>query len=139
MTTVDRDPVVSEIISAAIEIHHDLGPGLLESVYQHCLLHALVHKGIEVLSGVPVQVRYKGAVLDCGYRLDLLVGGDVIVEIKSVEKLQPIHTAQVLTYLRLSGARRALLLNFNGLTLKEGLRSYLGAPKSSMAPHGPPC
>ncbi|HET9372784.1 MAG TPA: GxxExxY protein [Vicinamibacterales bacterium] len=127
MTTVDRDPLVAEIIGAAIEIHHDLGPGLLESVYQHCLMHALIGKGIEVMSGVPVAVHYKGAVIDCGYRLDLLVGGDVIVEIKSVDKLQPIHTAQVLTYLRLSGARRALLMNFNGLTLKEGLRSYLGA------------
>jgi GxxExxY protein len=79
---------------------------------------------------MPLPITYKGARLDCGYRLDLVVDDDVIVEVKSVEKLLPIHTAQVLTYLRLTDARQALLINFNGLTLKSGLRSYLGRGKS---------
>jgi GxxExxY protein len=126
MAEFQSDPVVGEIISAAIEVHRLLGPGLLESTYQSCLGYEFVQKGMRFERQVPVPVVYKGTALDCGYRLDLLVGGDIIVEVKSVDKLLPIHTAQVLTYLRLTGARRALLLNFNGLTLKQGLRSYLG-------------
>ena len=120
------DPTVDNIIGAAIEVHRELGPGLLESAYQTCLAYELAQRKLEVLREAPVPVVYRGQRIDCGYRIDLLVEGDVIVEVKSVEALLPIHTAQVLTYLRLTGARRALLLNFNGLTLKEGLRSYLG-------------
>jgi GxxExxY protein len=126
MTEFQSDPVVGGIVHAAIEVHRVLGPGLLESTYQHCLIYELAQQGIPFEQQVPVPVIYKGTKLDCGYRLDLLVEGSVIVEVKSVEKLLAIHTAQVLTYLRLTGARRALLMNFNGVTLKQGLRSYLG-------------
>jgi GxxExxY protein len=126
MPNVQYDPVVSEVIEAAIRVHRVLGPGLLESPYQACLAHALIRKGLRVERQVPVPVVFEDIRLDCGYRLDLVVERDVIIEVKSVDKLVPIHTAQVLTYLRLTGARRALLLNFNGLTLKEGIRSFLG-------------
>jgi GxxExxY protein len=134
MTDIQRDPIAGEIIAAAVDVHRVLGPGLLESAYQTCLAYELVQRGLRVERQVPVPVTYKGVHLDCGYRLDLLVGADIIVEVKSVEKLAPIHTAQVLTYLRLTGARRALLLNFNGLRLKDGLRSYLGYGKQTPPP-----
>ena len=126
MVAFQADPTANQIIGAAIDVHTALGPGLMESAYQTCLVYELVHRGLQVVRESPVPLVYKGQRIDCGYRIDLLVEGDVIVEVKNVEKLLPIHTAQVLTYLRLTGARRALLLNFNGVTLKEGLRSYLG-------------
>jgi GxxExxY protein len=126
MVDVQRDPIAGEIIGAAIEVHRVLGTGLLESTYQHCLVYELVQRGLQVESQVPLPVVYKGTRLDCGYRLDLLVNQDIIVEVKCVDRLMPIHTAQVLTYLRLTGARRALLMNFNCPTLKQGLRSFLG-------------
>ena len=122
---LERDPIVGEIIDSAIEVHRVLGPGMLESAYAHCLSYELIEKGIEIEREVPVPLRYKNIGLDCGYRLDLLVAGYVIVEVKAVERLLPIHTAQVMSYLRLTRARRALLLNFNGLTLKAGLRSFI--------------
>ena len=121
-----RDPVVATTIDAAIEVHRQLGPGLLESTYEACLECELVHRGLQVVRQVAVPVVYKNMRLDCGYRLDLLIDGDVIVEIKSVEQLHPIHTAQVLTYLRLTGARQLLLFNFNSVLLKDGMRSFLG-------------
>jgi GxxExxY protein len=126
MVSFQADPTVDRIIGAAIEVHTALGPGLLESTYQTCLVYELARRGMQVVREVAVPVLYKGQRIDCGYRVDLLVESNVIVEVKSVAALLPIHTAQVLTYLRLTGARRALLMNFNGVTLKEGLRSYLG-------------
>ena len=135
MPDVQRDPIANEIIGGAIEVHRELGPGLLESAYQACLAHELLERGLIVERQVPVPVFFKGIRLDCGYRLDLLVNSDVIVEVKSVERLLPIHDAQVLTYLRLTGARRVLLLNFNELTLKQGLRSFLGPGKKVPAIH----
>jgi len=126
MVSFQADPTVDHIIGAAIEVHRELGPGLLESAYTTCLAYELLQRKLDFFREAPVPVVYKGERIDCGYRIDLLVEGDVIVEVKSVDALLPIHTAQVLTYLRLTGARRALLLNFNGVTLKEGLRSYLG-------------
>ena len=126
MVSFQFDPTVDRIIGAAIEVHRELGPGLLESAYKTCLAYELTQRRLGVLREAPVPVVYRGQRIDCGYRIDLLVEGDVIIEVKSVDTLLPIHTAQVLTYLRLTGARRALLLNFNGVTLKEGLRSYLG-------------
>ena len=125
MTAVERDPIVSQILDCAIRVHRALGPGLLESAYQACLNHALLTRGLRVQRQVPVPIAFEHVTLDCGYRLDLVVDGDSIVEVKSVDKLQPIHDAQVLTYLRLAGARRALLLNFNALRLKDGIRSFL--------------
>ena len=99
----------------------------MESVYQTCMAHELRQRGLQLETEVPLPIMFKGIRMACGFRLDLLVNGDVIVEVKCVERLMPIHTAQVLTYLRLSGARQAFLINFNGVTLKEGLKSFLGS------------
>lgn len=125
MTHVRRDAVGSQIIDAAIKVHRTLGPGLLESSYEVCLDHELNSRGLRVARQVPVPIVYEGIRLDCGYRLDLVVDGAIVVEVKSVEKLLPLHTAQVLTYLRLSGARQVLLFNFNSVKLMDGLRSFL--------------
>ena len=119
-------PTTSAVIDAAIKVHRVLGPGLLESVYQGCLAYELAIRKIPFRREVAIPVLYEGVHLDCGFRTDLLVDGDLIVEVKSVEKLLAIHTAQVLTHLRLTGARQALLLNFGQLTLMAGLRSFLG-------------
>lgn len=126
VAAVHRDPVVSVVIASAIEVHRHLGPGLMEGVYQKCLVYELAQQSVDVQSEVAIPVLFKGIRMDCGFRLDMVVAGTVIVEVKSVERLLPIHTAQVLTYLRLTGARQALLINFNSVTLMEGLRSYLG-------------
>ncbi|MCB9688163.1 MAG: GxxExxY protein, partial [Alphaproteobacteria bacterium] len=91
------------IIGAAIAVHRELGPGLLESTYEACLVHELVQRGVSVEAQKFLPVNYRGVVIDCGYRIDVLVGGKVIVELKAVEKVLPIHEAQLLTYLRLSG------------------------------------
>ena len=110
------------VIGLGIDVHRALGPGLLESVYEECLCHELRLAGIEFARQVPLPVTYKGVKLDCGYRLDVLVGTEIVLEVKAVDRLLPIHDAQVLTYLRLSGHKVGLLMNFNAITLKEGLR-----------------
>jgi len=124
--SIQKHSAFDAVVGAAIEVHRTLGPGLLESVYQGCLAYELLQRGIRFRREVAIPVDYKGAHIDCGFRADLLVGDDLIVEIKSVEALLPIHTAQVLTHLRLTGASHALLINFGQLTLKAGLRSYVG-------------
>jgi GxxExxY protein len=129
MTHVHRDALGRQIIDSAIKVHRTLGPGLLESSYEVCLDHELNSRGLRVVRHVPVPVVYEGVRLDCGYRLDLVVNGCIVIEVKSVEKLLPLHTAQVLTYLRLSGARQILLFNFNCVKLMDGLRSFLGDGK----------
>ncbi|RLB82218.1 MAG: GxxExxY protein [Deltaproteobacteria bacterium] len=111
-----------EVIGAAIEVHKTLGPGLLESVYEECLSMELGLRGIPYEKQKELPVRYKGAELDCGYRLDIVVAGKLIVELKACEKLQPIHEAQLLTYLRLTGIKIGLLINFNVPVLKEGIK-----------------
>lgn len=111
-----------QIIGAAIEVHKMLGPGLLESAYQSCHKHELGLRNVPVQTEVPLPLEYKGIRLDCGYRLDELVGGLVVVEIKSVERIEPIHEAQLLTYLRLSGLWLGLLINFNVPMLKNGIK-----------------
>jgi GxxExxY protein len=126
MTQVQRDPVVDEILGAAIAVHRFLGPGLLESSYKHALAFEFVERGVPFRAELPVPLIYKSTRLECGYRLDFLVRDAVIVEVKSVDTLLPIHSAQTMTYLRLTGARQALLLNFNELTLKAGIRSFIG-------------
>jgi GxxExxY protein len=113
--------LTTEIIAAAIEVHRQLGPGLLESAYQACLCHELALRGLKFKSEVPLTVNYKAVHLNCGYRLDFVVGENVVVELKSVEKLAPIHEAQLLTYLRLSGLRVGLLINFNVRLLRQGI------------------
>jgi len=114
--------ITHDIIGAAIEVHRQLGPGLLESAYRECLTKEFMLRGIpfERERGVPVE--YKGVLLDAGYRLDFLVAGCVVVEIKAIEALAPVHEAQLLTYLRLGGWRWGLLINFNVAVLKNGIR-----------------
>ncbi len=113
--------LTQSILSAAIEVHKALGPGLLESAYEECLCHEFHLRGLGYKRQVPLPVVYKNAKLDCGYRLDVVVEGTVILELKSIEELLPIHEAQLLTYLRLSGKRVGLLINFNVATLRDGI------------------
>jgi len=112
----------NQIIGAAIEVHKALGPGLLESAYQSCHRRELELRGIDLQIEVSLPVVYKGEKLDCGYRMDEVVGGLVVVELKSVERLEPIHEAQLLTYLKLSGLWLGLLINFNVPVLKQGIK-----------------
>lgn len=116
-----HEQLTEAIISAAIEVHRALGPGLLESAYEECLCHELHLRNISFRRQVALPVTYKGIKLDCGYRLDIVVEDAVILELKSVDKLIAIHEAQLLTYLKLSGKRVGLLINFNVPVLKEGI------------------
>jgi len=111
-----------EIIGAAIEVHKSIGPGLLESAYEECLCKELSLRQIAFERQKPLPVEYKGLKLECGYRLDLLVAKTVVVEVKAVENLLPIHEAQLLTYLKLGGWKAGLLINFNVSALKKGIR-----------------
>jgi GxxExxY protein len=110
------------IIGAAIEVHKALGRGLLESAYEQCLCHELRLRGVQFERQRDLPISYKGVQLDCGYKLDLVVENIVVVELKSVDSLHPIHEAQLLTYLRLGGWNVGLLLNFNDAVLKDGIR-----------------
>ncbi len=111
-----------EIIAAAMEVHRSLGPGLLESAYQACLCYELGLSRIPFLQQVEIPVIYKGVKLDCGYRIDLIAYHKVVLELKAVEELMPVHEAQLLTYLHLTGLRIGLLINFNVAALKNGIR-----------------
>lgn len=111
-----------EIIGAAIEVHRALGPGLLESSYRECLCRELTLRGISFRKECGVPLQYKGIRLDCGYRVDLLVADLVVVEIKAIEVLAPVHDAQLLTYLRVGGWKVGLLINFNVAVLRDGIR-----------------
>lgn len=123
MEEKDRlDQISRRIIGAAIEVHRHLGPGLLESAYQTCLAFELRQRGLKVEEQKPLPVIYKDVRLDCGYRLDLLVEDAVVVEIKALEQLAPIHQAQLLSYLRLSGKSVGLLVNFHVRVLKDGVK-----------------
>jgi GxxExxY protein len=110
------------IIGAAMEVHRGLGPGLLESSYEMCLCRELSIRGIPFERQVPIPVEYKGVKLDCGYRADIVVDGAILVEIKAIDSLLPIHDAQLLSYLKLGGWKIGLLINFNVELLKHGLR-----------------
>ena len=110
-----------EVIGAAIEVHKHLGPGLLESAYEECLCHELSSRQIAYERQKPLPIHYKGIRLDSGYRLDVVVKGMIILELKSCEKIEDIHKAQLLTYLRLSGLRLGLIFNFNVPIMKEGI------------------
>jgi GxxExxY protein len=110
------------VIGCAIEVHKALGPGLLESAYEECLSYDLVKAGLNHLRQVPLAVRYKGVQLDCGYRMDIVVEDAVVVELKTVERILPIHEAQLLTYLKLSERPVGLLINFNVPLLKDGIK-----------------
>ena len=115
----------NRVIGCAIEVHRLLGPGLLESAYEQCLAHELRQNKIEFKLQRPVPVEYKGIKLDCGYRIDILVEDEIILELKSVEKLTGIHEAQLLTYMKLAAIRQGFLLNFNVRRLRDGLKSFV--------------
>ena len=117
--------LTDRILAGAVEVHRALGPGLLESVYRRCLRQELESSGLNVQVETPVPIQFKGVTLESGYRADLIVDSTVLLELKSVEKLLPIHDAQVLTYLRLTKLRIGLLLNFNVTRLQYGIRRFV--------------
>ena len=121
-TEVSVNELTEKIIGAAIAVHRELGPGLLESAYEACLAHELSFRRVGFKKQVEVPIRYKAVTLDCGYRLDFMVDQRVIIEVKAVERILPIHEAQLLTYLRLSRVKWGLLLNFCAPVLKQGIR-----------------
>ena len=121
---MDINKITEKIIGCAIEIHRQLGPGLLESAYEDCMVYEMQLQGLQFVKQKPVPIIYKEIKLDCGYRLDLLVENEVIVELKSVEALAPVHDAQILTYMKFSNKSVGLLINFNVLVLKHGIRRF---------------
>src|ERR1700758_73885 len=128
MATATRSPslrtnqITGAVITAAMKVHSALGPGLLESAYQACLAHELRNRGFAVATEVPLPVVYEGHKLEIGYRIDLVIEGRVAVEVKSVDALHPIHQAQLLSYMRLSGIGVGLLINFNVLRSRDGVK-----------------
>jgi len=117
-----ENAISGAVIGAAIEVHRALGPGLLESAYEACLAYELTERDIPFERQKPIPILYKGVALDAGFRADLLVDGLVVVELKAVDALAPVHEAQVLTYLKLTGCKLGLLINFNVPVLKHGLK-----------------
>jgi len=122
---MDFDELSRSVIGCAIEVHRNLGPGLLESTYRQCLAYELSNKGIPFQMEAPLPIQYKKILLDCGYRIDLLLPGELIVEIKSVEGLLPIHHAQILTYMKLANVPLGLLVNFNVTKLQNGIKRFV--------------
>lgn len=122
---MDFDELSNKVIGCAIEVHKELGPGLLESSYEACLSHELNLTHIAHATQVGLPIDYKGLKLDCGYRIDVLVGDKLVIELKSVKALEPIHEAQLLTYLKLSGIKTGLLVNFNVTKLKDGIKRFV--------------
>jgi GxxExxY protein len=118
---VEINALTEQVIGAAIEVHRELGPGLLESTYEAALAYELTLRGISFERQKAQPVQYKGLLIEAGYRIDILVDGKVVLELKSVESVLPIHEAQLITYLKLSGCRVGLLINFNVALLKQGL------------------
>jgi GxxExxY protein len=125
VTPYENDQLTEQVIGCAIEVHRHLGPGLLESAYEECLCYELKHNDFSIQRQVPLPVVYKAVKLDCGYRIDIIVERRLILELKAVERLMPIHEAQVLTYMRLCGVATGLLLNFNTPVLKDGIRRLM--------------
>jgi GxxExxY protein len=122
ITKEEYNRVTDTIIGAAIEVHRQLGPGLLESAYEACLAYELIQRGLKIERQKELPLKYKEVSLDCGYRMDLLVADSVVVEIKATEQTSPLHEAQVISYLKLSGCKVGLLINFNSTTLIGGVR-----------------
>jgi GxxExxY protein len=116
-----HEKLTEAIIGAAIEVHRELGPGLMESVYEECLCHELSIRGLAFQRQVPLPINYKKVHLDCGYRMDVVVEGGVVLELKSVERILPVHEAQLINYLKLSRIPVGLLMNFNVSALKNGI------------------
>ena len=123
----EEDRLSKEIIGAAIEVHRRLGPGLLKSAYEECLCRELAIRGLSFERKKPLAQSYKGVNLDCGYRLDVVVEGLVILELKAAEKIEPIHEAQLLTYLKLSELKLGILINFNVPLLKHGIKRIVNS------------
>ena len=124
-SSLSENDLTERIIGAAISVHKELGPGLLKSTYEACLAYELAEREMEFERQKSVPIIYRSIRLDCGYRVDLLVEGKVIVEIKAIERLEPIHEAQLLSYLKLSGCKVGLLINFNVKILKSGIRRFV--------------
>jgi GxxExxY protein len=116
------EPLSRRVIGLALEVHRELGPGLLESTYEACLARELELAGISFLQQATLPVTYKGMTIECGYRVDLLIENALIIELKAVRELDPIHEAQLITYLKLSGIKTGLLINFNTRLLKNGIK-----------------
>ena len=114
--------ITETIIGGAIAVHRALGPGLLESAYEACLVYELLERGLSIEQQKALPIEYRGVKLDCGYRIDLLVEGVIVVELKAVDRLEPIHKAQILSYLKLSGCKIGLLINFNVTLLTKGIK-----------------
>lgn len=129
--TFVSNPLVEAVIGHAISVHRALGPGLFESVYEDCLEFELDSHGIRCRRQVPVALTYQTLRIDCAYRADLIVEDELLLELKSIDRLAPIHSAQLLTYLKLSGLRQALLINFNVQQLRDGIKSFLAPEFSS--------
>lgn len=121
-TETQRDPLTRAVIGCGIEVHRQLGPGLLESAYEACLAWELEHHDRTVERQKSLPVTDKGQTLDVGYRVDLIVDGELLVELKTVDRIEPVHKAQLLTYLKLTGLRVGLLMNLNAATLREGIQ-----------------
>lgn len=136
---MEINEITERIIGAAIDVHRELGPGLLESTYEACLVFELLERNLQVERQKALPVRYRGLQIDCGYRIDLLVEGKVIVELKAVQALEPIHDAQLLSYLRLSHREVGLLINFNVQQLRLGIRRLVNdfAGPSPRSPRPP--
>ncbi len=122
---MEFDDLSNRVIGCALSVHRALGPGLLESAYEQCLAHELSLNGIKFKLQHPLPVEYKGCRLDCGYRIDLLIEEQLILELKSIEQIKGIHEAQLLTYMRLARIRTGLLINFNVVRLKDGIKRFV--------------
>jgi GxxExxY protein len=120
-----NNPLVSEVIGCAIEVHKVLGPGLLESAYEACLCRELELQNIPFRRQAPLTFEYKGMTIDCAYRMDIVVADSLLLELKSVDQIHPIHEAQIISYLKLAKLKQGLLINFNVRLLKDGLKSFL--------------
>ena len=129
MVIRENDSLTAQIIGAAIEVHKYLGPGLFESSYEKSLIHELKLRNLSVRSQIALSLEYKGVELQQGYKIDLLIEENVIVELKCVEKILEVHEAQILTYMRHSKIRRGLILNFNEVLMKEGIRRFILNPR----------
>ncbi len=122
---MEFESITREIIGSAIEVHKQLGPGLLESAYEECLVYELQQKGYKIERQKPIPIIYKEIKLDYGYRIDILVENKVLLELKSIEAIAPVHEAQILTYMKFSDTKIGLLINFNVTVLKNGLKRYV--------------
>lgn len=120
-----QDPLTQRIIGAAIEVHRQMGPGLLEHVYEQALCYEFVQSGLAFVCQQPIPVHYKGVLLDCAFRADIIVENQIILELKAVDRVTPIHEATLLTYMKLTNIRRSLLINFNVLLVKDGIQRFV--------------